>query len=63
LFQSGQEGVVDEGIASVVQGVPVGGGDVGKAMEEAWIRHGERIGQGDGEWGYLGCVNALGWSD
>lgn len=39
-FHSGQEGVADEGIAAVVQRIPVGGGNGLQGVEEAGGRHG-----------------------
>lgn len=38
-FQSGQEGVADEGVAAVVQGIPAGGGNGLQGVEESGGRH------------------------
>jgi len=45
LFQAGQEGVRQKRVASVVQGVPGSGGDIGQAVQKTWIGNGQRIEQ------------------
>jgi len=45
FFKAGEEGVRQERVASVVQGVPGSGGDIGETVQETWIGHGQRIEQ------------------
>src|SRR5690606_32778786 len=44
-FQPGQEGVADEGVAAVMQAIPLRGGDGFQAVEESDVGHPPRIRQ------------------